>query len=61
MTYRLAHNAPVITILPATIVNLPPFKNHQSGANQDITAGQSSAYLQQKLLATFLNWQPKAA
>jgi hypothetical protein len=61
MTYRLADNAPVDTILPAEILNLPPFKNSQSLANQDITAVQSPTYSQHKLLATIVNQPPRAA
>jgi hypothetical protein len=59
MTYRLADNAPTIPILPAAILNLLPFKNHQTRANKDITVVHSSTYLQQKLLATFVNWPPR--
>jgi hypothetical protein len=57
----LADIAPVDTILPAEILNLPPFKNYQSLANQDITAVQSPTYSQHKLLATFVNRPPRAA
>jgi hypothetical protein len=61
MTYRLADNAPVDIMLPAEILNLPPVKNNQSLANQDITAVQSPTYSQHKLLATFVNRPPRAA
>jgi hypothetical protein len=60
MTYRLAGNAPVITILQASILNLPPFKKHQQRcAIQDTTSVLLTSYSEQKLLATFVNWQPK--
>jgi hypothetical protein len=57
----LADNAPVDTILPAEILNLRPFKNKQSLANQDITAVHSPTYSQLKLLARFVNRPPSRA
>jgi hypothetical protein len=59
MTYRLADDAPTTTILPPSILNLPPFKKHLSPAIQDTISVLAAAYSQTKLLATFTNWKPE--
>jgi hypothetical protein len=59
MTYRLADDAPTTTILPLSILNLPPFKKHLSPAIQDTISVLTAAYSQTKLLATFTNWKPE--
>jgi hypothetical protein len=59
MTYRLADDALTTTILPPSIINLPPFKKHLRPAIQDTILDPTAAYSQTKLFATFTNWKPE--
>jgi hypothetical protein len=57
MTYGLAADAPTTTILPPSILNLPPFKKHLDPAIQDTISQPTAAYSQTKLLPNFTNWK----